>query len=188
MSATIGTLEAIVGKIETLVNGNLSSENIQEGGITSDKLTIANGFIKNAMINSLDVSKINAGIISTVSSRFYKKGETDTKISSAKSELSIEIGKIKNSVSVIEGTYAKKTEVETSVNGLKVSVSESGGENLIYNSRFMDLNWSKVFREFLGDGIKGEIYVEQYTRDSIAVSVKLDYISKGVDDIRLDKS
>lgn len=65
VSATIGTLEAEVGKIQTLVNGNLSSENIQAGGITSDKLTISNGFIKNAMIESLDVSKINAGDIST---------------------------------------------------------------------------------------------------------------------------
>ncbi|SCJ49778.1 phage minor structural protein%2C N-terminal region [uncultured Clostridium sp.] len=65
VNATIQVLEANVGKIETLVNGNLSSENIQAGGITSDKLTIANGFIKNAMIDSLDVAKINAGDIST---------------------------------------------------------------------------------------------------------------------------
>lgn len=65
VNASIKVLEANVGKIETLVNGNLSSENIQAGGITSDKLTIANGFIKNAMIDSLDVNKINAGDIST---------------------------------------------------------------------------------------------------------------------------
>lgn len=65
VNASIKVLEANVGKIETLVNGNLSSENIQAGGITSDKLTISNGFIKNAMIDSLDVSKINAGDIST---------------------------------------------------------------------------------------------------------------------------
>ncbi|WP_286233360.1 phage tail spike protein [Romboutsia ilealis] len=65
VSAIIGTVEAEVGKIQTLVNGNLSSENIQAGGITSDKLTIANGFITNAMIASLDVSKVNAGDIST---------------------------------------------------------------------------------------------------------------------------
>ncbi|WGX77579.1 phage tail spike protein (plasmid) [Paraclostridium bifermentans] len=65
INANIKILEADVGNIETLVNGNLSSENIQAGGITSDKLTIANGFIKNAMIDSLDVSKINAGDIST---------------------------------------------------------------------------------------------------------------------------
>lgn len=65
VSAKIGTVEAEVGKIETLLSGNLSSENIQTGGITSDKLTIANGFITNAMIANLDVSKINAGDIST---------------------------------------------------------------------------------------------------------------------------
>lgn len=65
VSAKIGTVEAEVGKIQTLINGNLSSKNIQAGGITSDKLTIANGFITNAMIANLDVSKINAGDIST---------------------------------------------------------------------------------------------------------------------------
>ncbi len=65
VSAKIGTVEAEVGKIQTLINGNLSSENIQARGITSDKLTIANGFITNAMIANLDVSKINAGDIST---------------------------------------------------------------------------------------------------------------------------
>ncbi|MEG2246298.1 MAG: phage tail spike protein [Peptostreptococcaceae bacterium] len=64
-NATIDNLEATVGKIQTLVNGNLSSENIQAGGITSDKLTISNGFITNAMISNLDVSKVNAGDIST---------------------------------------------------------------------------------------------------------------------------
>lgn len=65
VNASIKVLEANVGKIDTLLNGNLSSENIQSGGITSDKLTITNGFIKNAMIDSLDVSKVNAGDIST---------------------------------------------------------------------------------------------------------------------------
>ena len=65
VSAKIGTVEADVGKINTLLAGNLTSTNIQAGGITSDKLTIANGFITNAMIANLDVSKVNAGDIST---------------------------------------------------------------------------------------------------------------------------
>ena len=65
VSATIGTVEADVGKINTLLAGNLTGQNIQAGGITSDKLTIANGFITNAMIANLDVAKINAGNIST---------------------------------------------------------------------------------------------------------------------------
>ncbi|WP_330374031.1 hypothetical protein, partial [Paraclostridium sordellii] len=65
LNATIQILKVDVGKINTLINGNLSSENIQAGGITSDKLTISNGFITNAMIANLDVAKINAGDIST---------------------------------------------------------------------------------------------------------------------------
>lgn len=65
VNATIHVLESNVGNIETLLNGNLSSENIQAGGITSDKLTITNGFITNAMIASLDVAKVNAGDLST---------------------------------------------------------------------------------------------------------------------------
>lgn len=68
LNAVVGNINIInseLANIKTLVNGNLSSENIQAGGITSDKLTIANGFITNAMIANLDVSKINAGNIST---------------------------------------------------------------------------------------------------------------------------
>lgn len=65
VKGTITSLDSKIANIETLVNGNLSSENIQAGGITSDKLTIANGFITNAMIANLDVSKINTGDIST---------------------------------------------------------------------------------------------------------------------------
>lgn len=69
VKGTIISLDSKIANIETLVNGNLSSENIQAGGITSDKLTIANGFITNAMIANLDVSKINAGDISTTKFR-----------------------------------------------------------------------------------------------------------------------
>ena len=63
--ANINILNADLGVIKNLVNGNLSSENIQTGGITSDKLTIANGFIKDAMIDSLNANKIKAGQINT---------------------------------------------------------------------------------------------------------------------------
>lgn len=65
VQGNITSLNSQIANIQTLVNGNLSSENIQAGGITSDKLTIANGFITNAMIANLDVCKINAGNIST---------------------------------------------------------------------------------------------------------------------------
>lgn len=65
VQGNISSLDAKIANIQSLVNGNLSSENIQAGGITSDKLTIENGFITNAMIASLDVAKVNAGDIST---------------------------------------------------------------------------------------------------------------------------
>ena len=64
-NANIGTLQTKVGDIDTLLAGNLSSSNIQSGGITSDRLNISDGFITNAMINSLDACKINAGEINT---------------------------------------------------------------------------------------------------------------------------
>lgn len=63
--AKIGILEADVGYIKDLVNGNLTSDNIHSLILTSSKVTVENGFIKNAMIESLDVSKVNAGTIST---------------------------------------------------------------------------------------------------------------------------
>ncbi|WP_419724693.1 phage tail protein [Terrisporobacter petrolearius] len=64
-NATVGNLNADVGKINTLLAGNIASSNIQAGGITSDRLTIQNGFITNAMIGSVDAGKINTGTLDT---------------------------------------------------------------------------------------------------------------------------
>lgn len=64
-NATVGNLNADVGKINTLLAGNIASSNIQAGGITSDRLTIQNGFITNAMIGSVDAGKINTGSLDT---------------------------------------------------------------------------------------------------------------------------
>ena len=63
--ADINVLHSDVADITTLVNGNLTSDNIQSMIITGDKFTVANGFIKNAMIDSVSANKINAGIINT---------------------------------------------------------------------------------------------------------------------------
>ena len=78
-NANIGTLQTKVGEIDTLLAGNLSSSNIQSGGITSDRLNVSDGFITNAMINSLDAGKINTGEINT----------TDVTISSDSGNLQI---------------------------------------------------------------------------------------------------
>ena len=63
--ANISTLTSDLADITTLVNGNLTSDNIQSMVITGDKFTVADGFIKNAMIDSVNANKINAGIINT---------------------------------------------------------------------------------------------------------------------------
>ncbi len=64
-NANISNLDATVANIQTLINGNLTSSNIQSLVLSSDKVTVQNGFIKNAMIESLDVDKINAGTLNT---------------------------------------------------------------------------------------------------------------------------
>ena len=61
----IDTLTSNLADITTLVNGNLTSDNIQSMVITGDKFTVANGFIKNAMIDSINANKINTGTINT---------------------------------------------------------------------------------------------------------------------------
>lgn len=65
VNADITNLKAQYAEINTLVNGNLTSDNIQSIVITGDKFTVANGFIKDAMIETVNASKINTGIINT---------------------------------------------------------------------------------------------------------------------------
>lgn len=64
-NANITNLSADVANIQTLVNGNLTSANIQSLVLSSSKVTVEDGFIKNAMIESLAVDKISAGTINT---------------------------------------------------------------------------------------------------------------------------
>ena len=65
VNADITNLKAQYAEINTLVNGNLTSDNIQSIVITGDKFTVANGFIKDAMIETVSANKINTGIINT---------------------------------------------------------------------------------------------------------------------------
>ena len=68
LNAAMGNIDTLTSKlahIETLVNGNLTSDNIHSLILTSSKVTVENGFIKNAMIESLSATKINTGILNT---------------------------------------------------------------------------------------------------------------------------
>ena len=64
-NANIANLNANVATIQTLINGHLTSDNIQSLVLTSDKVTIANALIKDAHIESVNASKVNTGILNT---------------------------------------------------------------------------------------------------------------------------
>ena len=48
-----------------MVNGNLTSDNIQSIVVTGDKFTVVDGFIKNAMIDTVSADKVNTGTLNT---------------------------------------------------------------------------------------------------------------------------
>lgn len=64
-NANITTLNADLANIKTLVNGNLTSDNILSFLITADKVTMDDAFIKDAHISNINANKINAGTINT---------------------------------------------------------------------------------------------------------------------------
>ena len=64
-NGNITNLQSVVAQIQTLIGGNLTMDNIQSLILTSDKVTIADALIKNAMIDSVSANKINTGIINT---------------------------------------------------------------------------------------------------------------------------
>ena len=64
-NANIGILTGQVANINTLIGGNLTMDNMQSLVLTSDKVTVQDAFIKNAMIDSVSVNKLMAGSIDT---------------------------------------------------------------------------------------------------------------------------
>lgn len=64
-NANITALQSSVANINTLVGGNLTMDNISSLVLTSSKVTVDNGFIKNAMIDNIAANKITSGSINT---------------------------------------------------------------------------------------------------------------------------
>ena len=64
-NADIEVLHADFAEIKTLINGNLTSDNILAFKITADKVTVEDAFIKDAMVDTISAAKINAGRINT---------------------------------------------------------------------------------------------------------------------------
>ena len=65
LNANITQLQSNYAEINTLVSGNLTADNFQSMIISGSKFTVDNGFIKNAMIESISVDKLLAGTINT---------------------------------------------------------------------------------------------------------------------------
>ena len=63
--ADITILRTQIADINTLINGHLTSDNIQSLVLTADKVTIANALIKDAHIESVNANKINTGTLNT---------------------------------------------------------------------------------------------------------------------------
>lgn len=64
-TAVIKNLTTEVGNIKLLLNGHLTSDNIQSLVLTSSKVTVEDAFIKDAMIDSVNANKINTGVLNT---------------------------------------------------------------------------------------------------------------------------
>lgn len=64
-NATIKNLTTDVGNIKLLLNGHLTSDNIQSLVLTASKVTVEDAFIKDAMIDSINANKINTGVLNT---------------------------------------------------------------------------------------------------------------------------
>lgn len=65
INATITKLKATVAEIQTLIGGHLTMDNIQSLVLTAGKVTVADAFIKDAMIDTVNANKINTGILNT---------------------------------------------------------------------------------------------------------------------------
>lgn len=65
LHADISILESDVARIDTLVGGQLTMDNIQSLILTSSKVTVDNAFIKDVMIDRVSASKLTAGTINT---------------------------------------------------------------------------------------------------------------------------
>lgn len=63
--ADIGELEAGLANINTIISGSIGAGTIQTIHLTAQNVVIDDAVIKSANIQSLDVSKLNAGLIST---------------------------------------------------------------------------------------------------------------------------
>lgn len=144
--ATITDLNAAVGRVcvlesgyanlNTLVNGNLTSDNIQNLTLTSKNTTIENGMIKNAMIENLSFDKITGMDINTTNLTVHSSD-----------------GKSKWSDNTIQISDANRVRVQIgkdASNDYSMSVWDKNG-NLIWDA--LGATENTIQRKIIRDGI-----------------------------------
>lgn len=141
MNANIGSLQTVVGNIQNLVNGNLSTENIHTLNITSDKFTVEDGFIKNAMIDNVTADKITTGTIDTDSVNISSADGSMT-LSGSLQQFKDSEGNVR--IQIGKDAQGEFTFVLFSQNGTGVLIDEEGikegaiGDGLIVNKMVAD--------------------------------------------------
>ncbi len=132
----VGVLESCYADLNTLVNGNLTSDNIQNLTLTSKNTTIENGMIKNAMIENLSFDKITGMDINTTNLTVHSSD-----------------GKSKWSDNTIQISDANRVRVQIgkdASNDYSMSVWDKNG-NLIWDA--LGATEKTIQRKIIRDGI-----------------------------------
>lgn len=132
----VGLLESSYANLSTLVNGNLTSDNIQNLTLTSKNTTIENGMIKNAMIENLSFDKITGMDINTTNLTVHSSD-----------------GKSKWSDNTIQISDANRVRVQIgkdASNDYSMSVWDKNG-NLIWDA--LGATEKTIQRKIIRDGI-----------------------------------
>lgn len=132
----VGVLESSYANLNTLVNGNLTSDNIQNLTLTSKNTTIENGMIKNAMIENLSFDKITGMDINTTNLTVHSSD-----------------GKSKWSDNTIQISDANRVRVQIgkdASNDYSMSVWDKNG-NLIWDA--LGATENTIQRKIIRDGI-----------------------------------
>lgn len=132
----VGVLESGYANLNTLVNGNLTSDNIQNLTLTSKNTTIENGMIKNAMIENLSFDKITGMDINTTNLTVHSSD-----------------GKSKWSDNTIQISDANRVRVQIgkdASNDYSMSVWDKNG-NLIWDA--LGATEKTIQRKIIRDGI-----------------------------------
>lgn len=160
-NATIGNLKVDVAKINTLLAGNITADNIQAGTITADKIaagtiTAGSGIIADGAIGSAQISKLDAGKITS--------GTVDTsKVTVAGSNSHLRIKG--NRLQVFQGLGNQAKE--------RVSLGDVNGDGTVYGLRVRGADGKTVLLD--ENGVKSEgITNGAITNDKISDNAEID--------------